>query len=671
MQNDHIIEHKIVFLGNPNVGKSSLFNLLTGSHQHVGNWPGKTIEKKEGHFILSDEFFSLIDLPGTYSLSARSDEEIVTRKFITEEEPDLVCIISDATRLERTLFLALQTMELTKKIAIFINMTDLAEKIGLYIDNKKLEEQLGVPVLLVSATDDNSVIRIKKFLYDAIHTDKYEFNPAMLLYSTKIELMIQSISRQIEYRSICTEYPTRWLAVKILEGDESVIETLEAEYDLTNVFDKINKLAKSEKLDLNVELSKSKYSILHKIVASSVTGFKDFQESRSDKVDKIILNKFWSYPILIVIYAAFFLITFYASSPIINGIDLGISQFSFIVENWLININSPAILTSLIVNGIIAGIAAVLLFIPIIVIFYSLIAIMEDSGYLARSAFIMDRVMSKFGLQGTAFLSMVMGFGCNVAGIMATRTIKNEKDRISMIITNSFLPCAARLGVIAFLTGIFFEPWLAALLMLTLYGFSIFLVLASSLLFGLFFKKNDPLPLIMELPEYRRPRLRNIYYLTWTRAGIFIKKAGTFIFIASLFIWLMSSIPFGAPPERTIAGYLGRGISYVTEPLLGLDWKMVIPLLFGIPAKEAIISALGILYSTGGSIIEVLKASWSIPQAISFLLFQLTYAPCFAALAAIRSETKSWKLTALGFYYPIIVTIIFTTIVFQILNFVM
>jgi ferrous iron transport protein B len=459
--------------------------------------------------------------------------------------------------------------------------------------------------------------------------------------------------------------------VKVLEGDESVIETLEAEYDLTNVFEKIEVLAKSEKLDLNVELSKSKYSALHKIVASSVAGFKDFQESRSDRVDKVILHKFWSYPILIAIYAVFFLITFYASSPIINGIDLGISKFSFLVENWLININSPAILTSLIVNGIIAGIAAVLLFIPIIFIFYALIAIMEDSGYLARSAFIMDRVMSRFGLQGTAFLSMVMGFGCNVAGIMATRTIKNERDRISMIITNSFLPCAARLGVIAFLTGIFFEPWLAALLMLTLYGFSIFLVLASSLLFGLFFKKSDPLPLILEIPEYRRPRLRNIFHLTWTRAGIFIKKAGTFIFLASLFIWLMSSIPFGAPPERTIAGYLGRGISYVTEPLLGLDWKMVIPLIFGIPAKEAIISALGILYSTGGSIIEVIKASWSIPQAISFLLFQLTYAPCFASLAAIRSETKSWKLTAIGFFYPLVVTILSTTIVFQILNLVM
>ncbi len=666
--NDHSIEHKIAFLGNPNVGKSSLFNLLTHSHQHVGNWPGKTIEKKEGHFILSDEFFSLIDLPGTYSLSARSDEEIVTRKFITEEEPNLVCIIADATRLERTLFLAMQTMELTKNVAIFVNMSDLAEKNGLTIHPKDLEKQLGVPVLLVSAVDDTSVLRIKKFLYDAIHTDKYEFNPAMMMYSTKIELMIQSISRQIEDRGSCTEYPTRWLAVKVLEGDESVIETLEAEYDLTNVFDKIKVLAKSEKLDLNVELSKSKYSALHKIVASSVAGFTDFQESRSDKVDKIILNKFWSYPILIAIYAVFFLITFYASTPIINGIDLGISKFSFLVENWLININSPAILTSLIVNGIIAGIAAVLLFIPIIIIFYALIAIMEDSGYLARSAFIMDRVMGKFGLQGTAFLSMVMGFGCNVAGIMATRTIKNEKDRISMIITNSFLPCAARLGVIAFLTGIFFEPWLAALLMLTLYGFSIFLVLASSLLFGLFFKKSDPLPLILEIPEYRRPRLRNIFHLTWTRAGIFIKKAGTLIFLASLFIWLMSSIPFGAPPERTIAGYLGRGISYVTEPLLGLDWKMVIPLIFGIPAKEAIISALGILYSTGGSIIEVIKASWSIPQAISFLLFQLTYAPCFASLAAIRTETKSWKLTAIGFFYPLIVTILSTTVVFQILK---
>jgi ferrous iron transport protein B len=204
--------------------------------------------------------------------------------------------------------------------------------------------------------------------------------------------------------------------------------------------------------------------------------------------------------------------------------------------------------------------------------------------------------------------------------------------------------------------------------MLTLYAFSIFLVLISSFLFGLFYKKGEQLPLILELPEYRRPRLRNIFHLTWKRAGIFIKKAGTFIFIASLFIWLLSSIPFGVPPEMTIAGYLGRGIAYVTEPLLGLDWRMVVPLIFGIPAKEAIISALGILYSTGGSLIEVLRASWTTAQSVSFLLFQLTYAPCFATLATIRSETKSWKLTALGFFYPLIITVIFTTIVFQILN---
>jgi len=673
--NGHTIEHSIAFLGNPNVGKSSLFNALTGSHQHIGNWPGKTIERKEGHFILSDEYFSLVDLPGTYSLSARSEEELITRRFVVENKPDLICVIADATRLERTLFIALQVMELTDKVAIIINMQDLAKKNGLQIDVKLLQEKLGIPILLISAHESTSIMRVRKFIFDSLHTDKYSFTPAMMVYSPKIEYMIHNISKQIEIRTVRKDYPTRWLALKILEEDQSILEDLEKEFELEDVKTKLRsrKIAEkfdsiAEKFDPAIELSKSKYSSLHKIVHSSVSGSSEFIENRSDKADKVLVHKFWGYPILISIYAAFFLITFYASTPIINGIDLLIQRFSEWVRLSLESINSPLFLNSLIVEGVIAGIAAVLIFIPIILIFYALVAILEDSGYLARSAYLMDKVMSKFGMQGTAFLSLIMGFGCNVAGIMATRTIKNEKDRVTMIIANSFIPCAARLGVIAFLTGIFFQPWLAALLMLTLYGVSILLVLITGFIFQFFYKQEDPFPLILELPEYRYPRFRNVINLTWQRAGIFVKKAGTFIFLASILIWFISHIPFGAEPDYTIAGYIGRGLAVVTEPLFGFDWKMMIPLIFGIPAKEAIISALGILYGAGGSIVTSLRASWSIPQAISFLLFQLTYAPCFAALATIKSETKSWKLTVIGFIYPLIITSILTVIVFQILR---
>ena len=668
LSKDHAIEHRIAFLGNPNVGKSSLFNLLTGSHQHIGNWPGKTVEKKEGHFMLADEYFSIIDLPGTYSLSARSEEELITRQFIVEENPELVCVIVDATRLERTLYLALQVMELTKNVAIIVNMMDQAEKENIEIDNKKLEEQLGVPVLLVCAIEDSCTIQIKKFIYDALHTDKYIFNPALLVYSQKIELMIQSISKQIEERETRKDYSTRWLAIKILEGDPIIIKDLEKEFELTDVFTKIDKIIDQEKFDPAIEISKIKYGSLHKIVANSISGDEEFKEKTSDKIDKVILHKFWGYPILFAIYAIIFFAAFYVSNPIITGLDFLIQKFAVLLENWLVSINSPVILTSLLVNGVLAGIAAVVLFIPIILIFYILIAIMEDSGYLSRSAYLMDRFMRKFGLKGTAFLSMIMGFGCNVAGVMATRTIKDKSDRTAMILTNSFLPCAARLGVIAFITGIFFKPWAAAILMYALYGVSILLVLISSLVFKLFFKKEETFPLILELPEYKRPRFRNVFYLTWERAGIFVKKAGTFIFLASILIWIISSIPFGASQEKTIAGYIGVGLSYITEPLFGFDWRMVIPLIFGIPAKEAVISALSIIYSTGGSVIEVLKSAWTIPQVVSFLFFQLTYAPCFATLASVRAETRSWKLTALSFFYPLIVTSIITTIIFYTLS---
>ncbi|MHA1419652.1 MAG: ferrous iron transport protein B [Candidatus Heimdallarchaeaceae archaeon] len=664
---DHSIEHRIAFLGNPNVGKSSLFNILTGSHQHIGNWPGKTVEKKEGHFLLSDEYFSLIDLPGAYSLSAHSEEEIITRQYVVEEEPDLVCAIVDATRLERTSYIALQALELTNNIALIVNMMDLAEKENIHIDRHKLEKQLGIPVLLVSAFDNSCIMRIKKFLYDSLHTEKYSFHPAYLIYSHKLETMINSVSRQIENRETLRNYPTRWLAIKVLKDDKWVISKLEVEYVLDDIFNKIAGIKKSEKFDPADEITKRKYRALKKIVKNSVTGYEDFKEKRSDKVDKVVMHKFWGYPILILIYAAFFLITFYASGPIITGLDYLLTSFSEIVRGWLVAVNSPIFLTSLIVDGVLSGIGAVLLFIPIIIVFYMLIAVMEDSGYLARSAYLMDNVLGKFGLQGTAFLSMIMGLGCNVTGIMAARTIKSDRDRLSMILTNSFIPCAARLGVIAFLTGIFFEPWLAALLMLSLYALSFLLVFLSAMFFKLFLGKSETMPLIIEIPEYRLPRLKNIFYLTWERAGIFVKKAGTFIFVASIVIWFMGNIPYGVAPEYTIAGYIGRGLAYITEPLFGFDWRMVVPLLFGIPAKEVVISALSILYYVpGSSIVTSLRAAWTIPQAISFLVFQLTYAPCFATLASIKSETRSWKMTAIGFFYPLLVTSLITVAVYYI-----
>jgi len=332
-------------------------------------------------------------------------------------------------------------------------------------------------------------MRIKKFLYDALHTDKYSFNPAQIVYSPKIEYMIQDISKQIETRGVCSEYPTRWLACRILENEPIVVEQLELEFDLSDVFKKIETIVEKEGFDPAIEISRIKFLAIHKIVASAVSGMKDFKESLSDKIDKVAIHKIWGYPILFVVFAAFFLLTFYASTPIINGMNWIFQKFSIWVLNSLVSINSPPFLTSLIVDGIIAGIAAILLFIPIILIFYGLLAIIEDSGYLARTAYLMDRIMGKFGLQGTAFMSIIMGFGCNVAGILTARTIKNEKDKLAMILTNSFIPCAARIGVIAFLTGIFFKPWLAALIMISLTGLSLILVLVSSLLFGIFYQK--------------------------------------------------------------------------------------------------------------------------------------------------------------------------------------
>ena len=664
---NHSIEHVIGFLGNPNVGKSSLFNELTGSHQHIGNWPGKTVEKKEGHFILADEYFSVIDLPGTYSLSGRSDEEIITEKFIVQERPDLVCVIADAMRLERTLYLALQAFELTDKVAIIVNMIDVAEKHNLEISRKKLASLLGVPVILVSALRDSSLIELKKFIYDAIHTDKYDFHPAKILYSSKIEAIIRKISEQIADRKVLKEYPVRWIAIKLLEGDNWTRSELSKEFDLETLLKTLEEIKEKESINPKVEIAKTKYSGLHTIVTQSVKGDLEFKETISDKIDKIVLHPIFGYPILILIYALFFFISFSFSSPIIEGMSYLLNLFAEYIRSLMIQSSSPEIITSFVVDGIIAGIGAFLLFLPLIIIFYTLVAIMEDSGYLARSAYLMDRFMNKFGLQGTAFLSIVMGFGCNAAGILATRIIKNPKDRIRMIVSLSFIPCAATLGVIAFITGIFFEPWKASLIMLGLYAFSIFLTLISSSILRLFMEKEEPLPLILEMPEYRKPILKNIYYLTWSRAGVFVKKAGTFIFSASIFVWILSNLPYGVSPEITIIGYLGKVFSFITYPLMGLSWEMIAPLVFGVAAKETIIVALGVIYASG-DLKTVLLNLWSLPQVISFLLFQLTYAPCFATIAAVKSETNSYKWSLFSILWPLFLTTLITTIVYQILR---
>ncbi len=662
-KNGHPISHQIAFLGNPNVGKSSLFTKLTGKHVHIGNWPGKTVEKMEGHFVLGGEYFSLVDLPGTYSLSARSEEEQVCCEFIVESEMDLLCVVADATRLERTLYVGLKALELTDNVAFIINMKDVAEKQGIVIDTEKIERQLGVPVIYVSATDPNDTIKLKKFLYDVLHTDKYKFHPAKILYSKPIESLIQSIESQIEDREVLSDYRSRWLAIMLLEGDENIFAQLEEEFDLSDIKSKLKKLEEEEDLVPAIDISKTRYSGIHRIVTSSTKGENIPSENLSDKVDKVVLHPFWGYPILILIFGSFFLITFILSEPIIIFIEDMTEQLGAFVERGLIIINSPPFLNDLLINGIIAGIGAVLQFLPIIIIFYALIAILEDSGYLARSAYLMDRIMHKFGLQGTSFMSYVMGFGCNVAGVMATRTVKNENEKSALILANSFIPCGATLGVVSIIASIFFKPIIAAAIMLLLYGFSISLAILSTYLFSLFYKKEEPMPLILEIPEYRKPNFNNIWQLTKERVGIFNKKAGVFIFSAIVIIWFLSNIPYGVPIERTIIGYVGVALAYITIPLFGFDMRMIITLVFGIFAKETIIASLSVLY--GGPLKTSLVNMWNMPQIIAFLVFQLIYAPCIATISIIKAETGSWKKTLIAVIYPLFITSIITIIIYH------
>ncbi|MBN2109521.1 MAG: ferrous iron transport protein B [Methanosarcinaceae archaeon] len=658
MENNKI---RVALAGNPNVGKTTLFNAITGSRQHVGNWPGVTVEKKSGTRIYKDYEIEVIDLPGTYSLTAYSMDEIVARDFIIEERPDIVVQIVDASNLERNLYLTTQLMELEAEMVIALNMCDLALERGdkLYLD--KMEEILAAPVVRTVASKNIGIDELLDKVIEEKNNEQYHGHE--IGYGDEIEDKILEIEKVLnEDGGLAGKYPIRWMSIRLLEGDVNVMRKVAK----SQVSEAINDLLDSiDQEEYEAEIADKRYVTINAIFPQLCTR-SDVKLSRSDMIDRVLTNKYLGIPIFLALMWGAFELTFAFATPFMDMIEIG---FTWLATSVAASIE-PVWLASLIGDGIIGGVGAVLIFVPNIFILFFLLSLLEGSGYLARAAFIMDRLMYKIGMHGKSFIPMLMGFGCNVPAVMATRSIEDDRDRLITILVVPFISCGARLPIYILFAGTFFGRQAGTIVFL-LYILGIAVAIASAKLLRSTLIRGKPAPFIMEMPPYRVPVLKTSLIHMWDNGAMYIKKAGTIILLGVIVIWLLASFPWGVEygSEESYVGIIGHSF----EPLmkhLGFDWKITVSLIFGFVAKEIVVASMGVLYGVGDNqeaLAQSLLADPSITalSSLSLMVFSLLYMPCVATLGVIRKETLSWKWTIFALSYGITVAWIIAFVVYQ------
>lgn len=661
----------IGLIGNPNVGKSTFFNSLTGARQHVGNWPGKTIEKKEGEFQFQNQKIKIVDLPGTYSLSAYSKEETITSEFLTDKNPDKILQIVDAQNLERNLFLTLQLIELGAPLILVLNLIDASQKNGIKIDVKMLSELLGIPIVVVDAKNKKGIGELLKLV-----VKKSKDPPARIKYNDDLENSLDKISNFLSQNS---QKNPRRLAMRLLENDfdaEHKIETQPFYFELKEIIAKnIDQLEKVFGKKINNILAGEKYAFIHGLIKKVLTNSKSESRNFSEEADHILTNKFLGIPIFLLAIWTMFQLTFKLSAPLIAAIELFFAFLGKKITLLLANLGAAEWIRSLIVEGILGGVGGILVFVPLIGILFFVLAILEDSGYLARVAFLMDKLMSKIGLHGKAFIPLILGLGCNVPAILATRTLETRNDRILSILINPFISCGARLPVYALFAGVFFAKYQGRIIF-SLYFLGIIVAILAGLIFSKFVLKQKSSPFVIELPPYRAPAFRGILLHVWTKIYSFIRKAGTIILAFSVIIWLLASFPPGVEygSHESVAGKFGETISPVFRPLGFGNWESGVALTFGFVAKEVVVGTFGTLYnvenleSPGNEnlISQKLQADFTPLSAYSFMIFVLLYSPCIAVLAVVRRETNSWKWPIFMLFYTTIIAWIAAFLFYQI-----
>ena len=676
----------IALVGNPNSGKTSFFNRATGLRERVGNYGGVTVDAKQGVFHHNGYTINLIDLPGTYSITEYTPEEIYVRKYITEHHPDLVLNVVDASCLERNLFLTTQLIDMNVRVVMALNMYDELTGEGAQLDYGYLGQLLGIPIVPTTASKGVGIADVLDKIIEVFEGQAKEARHVHINYGAEIEEAILRIKAEVTpNKNITDELAPRYVAIKLLEDDRITKELLEnvPNYDrILEVAQKeIQHLEKSYKEDTRTIITNAKYGFIRGALQETLkTGDKD-KRQLTRAIDALLTHQWLGFPFLLFFMWLMFQATFSLGSYPMDWIDAGVGALG----NWIAESMPAGPLNDLLVDGIIAGVGGVIVFLPNILILFFFISLMEDTGYMARAAFIMDRLMHKIGLHGKSFIPLLIGFGCNVPAIMATRTLESRRDRIMTMLIIPFMSCSARLPVYILLVSAFFQNN-QGLILLSVYLVGILLAIFTSVLLKKTVFSKSSVPFVMELPPYRMPTVRNTVVHMWGKAVQYLKKMGTIILFASVLIWALGYFPLkdeATEPavhlENSYIGKLGKGIEPVIEPL-GFDWKMGVSIITGLAAKEIVVSSMGILYHVDG---EVDESSQSLIEnirqqenaagekvftplvAYGFMLFILIYFPCMAAIAAIRKEA-GWKWAMFTVFYTTILAWIVSFCVYQI-----
>lgn len=699
----------VALVGNPNCGKTSLFNFASGAHERVGNYSGVTVDAKVGRAEYEGYEFHLVDLPGTYSLSAYSPEELYVRKQLVEETPDIVINVIDASNLERNLYLTTQLIDMHVRMVCALNMYDETEERGDHIDYEKLSELFGTPMVPTVFTSGRGVKELFHqviAVYEGKEDERLQFRHIHINHGHEIEQGIKDIQEHLKnYPDLRQQYSTRYLAIKLLEGDKDVERLIQPLGDSLEIFQHRDRAAQRVKEethnDCETAIMDAKYGFIHGALEESAytTGDKKDTYQTTHLIDKILTNKYLGFPIFFLILLLMFTATFVIGQYPMDWIDAGVAWLGdFISQNMP---DGPV--KAMLVDGVIGGVGAVIVFLPQILILYFFISYMEDSGYMARAAFIMDRLMHKMGLHGKSFIPLIMGFGCNVPAVMSTRTIESQRSRLITMLILPLMSCSARLPIYVMITGSFFALKYRSLAMLSLYVIGVLMAIVMSRLFSAFVVKGEDTPFVMELPPYRFPTWKAIGRHTWEKGKQYLKKMGGIILVASIIVWALGYFPHTDDPsvsnqqqqEQSYIGRVGRAVEPVFRPM-GFNWKLDVGLLAGVGAKEIVASTMGVLYSNDDSfkddsnfssesgkyvklhelitqdVAQLHGISYEKAQPVAtltafcFLLFVLLYFPCIATIAAIKGETGSWGWALFAASYTTALAWVVSAVVFQI-----
>lgn len=639
-------------IGNQNCGKTTLFNQLTGANQHVGNFPGVTVDQKVGE-IKEHKNCSVVDLPGIYSLRPYTSEEIVTRDFLINEKPDAIINIVDATNIERNLYLTLQLLEMQIPMILALNMMDEVRNNGGSIDVMGMSEKLGIPVVPISAVKAEGISELVEKVIRTAEKKKY---PKITDFCEKgpVHRCIHALSHQVEDHAQNLGISPRFAATKVVENDVEIIKKLNfSRNEFEMMQHSIEEMEADHKMDRNAALADMRYTFIEKVCKDTVKHPKESKEhKRSEKIDKVLTNKYLAIPMFLAIMMLIFYLTFGLIGAWLSDLlSLGIEQITDICDKGLTAYGINPVVHSLIIDGVFAGVGSVLSFLPVIVVLFFFLSILEDSGYMARIAFVMDKLLRKIGLSGRSFVPMLIGFGCTVPAVMATRTLSSDRDRKMTIMLTPFISCSAKIPVYSVFAMAFFKDH-AALVMMALYVTGIVVsILVALILKGTVFS-GKPVPFVMELPNYRLPSVKSVLQLMWDKAKDFLQRAFTIIFVATIIIWFLQTfdtrLNVVTDSANSLLAVLGRWVAPIFTPLGFGDWRISTSLITGFTAKEAVVSTMSVLCGTSMSNLPQTLGSFFTPlSAVSFLVFTLLYTPCVAAIAAIRREMDS-ALQAVG-----------------------